>query len=118
MSRNNNNHLKKLRKIRDKLKEECEKFNLINEEINAMHNEYQQINDNYNNYINLINEGNNHTNEITNWEYYENLFVYFGFYFFFGCVIYVISKRIPINKIIIYIFESIYKLIDFFRKTK
>ena len=113
MSTNNIRHLKE---IRDVLKEEMNKLKTINKEINAIRNNYQQIIKNCNDYNNLINKGKNHANEITKQEYYENLFLYFGFFFFFGCVIYVISKRIPINKIIIFIFELIYKLFVFFKK--
>ena len=104
------NNIARLKELRDILKADMNKLKDINDKINEMRNNLQQIIKNYNDYYNLINKGKNHVNEITKQEYYENLFLYFGFFFFFGCVIYVISKRIPINKIIIFIFELIYKL--------
>ena len=107
------NNIARLKELRDILKADMNKLKDINDKINEMRNNHQQIIKNYNDYYSLINKGKNNVNEITKQEYYENLFLYFGFFFFFGCVIYVISKRIPINKIIIFIFELIYKLFGF-----
>ena len=111
MSGKNNSNLVE---IRDLLKEEMDKFNAINDEIIENQNDFQKISDNYNQYNNLINEGGHHVNDLTKQEYYENMFLYFGFYFFFGCVIYVVSKRIPIHKILMLALKLIYKIIMIF----
>ena len=111
MSGKNNSNLVE---IRDLLKEEMDKFNAINDEIIENQNDFQKISDNYNQYNNLINEGGHHVNDLTKQEYYENMFLYFGFYFFFGCVIYVVSKRIPIHKIMMLALKLIYKFIMIF----
>ena len=111
MSRSNKSDLYE---IRDMLKEEMDKFDAINDEIIENQNDFQKISDNYEQYNNLIDEGGSHVNDLTKQEYYENLFVYFGFYFFFGCVIYVVSKRIPIHKIIMLGFKFLYKIIMIF----
>ena len=111
MSRNNKSDLYE---IRDMLKEEMDKFDAINDEIIENQNDFQKISDNYEQYNNLIDEGGSHVNDLTKQEFYENLFVYFGFYFFFGCVIYVLSKRFPIHRIIFFGLKQIYKIIMLF----
>ena len=95
------------------LKGELYKFNEINNEIVEQQNLFEKIENNYNQYYNLMEEGNNNVNDITNKGYHETLFIYFSFFFFFGCVFYVLSKRIPIRKIIMYIFELISKIAHF-----
>ena len=99
--------------ILDMLKIESDELDKINDKITEQENDFQKIENNYIYYNNLIEKGNNTTNNITNREYYETLILYFGFYFFFGCVIYVLLKRIPIHKIIMYFFEITHKIINF-----
>ena len=100
--------------IRDILKEEMDKFNVINDEMVDNQSDFQKINDNYNQYDTLINKGHTHISDLTRQEYIENLFIYIGFYFFFGCVFYVLHKRFPILKIITFLLKLIYKTIFFF----
>ena len=104
--------------IRDMLKEEMDKFTAINDEIVDNQNDFQKINDNYNKYNNLIDKGHTHVSDLKRQEFYENLFVYIGFYFFFGCVIYVLLKRFPIHKIIMFAFKLLYKIISIFFPNK
>ena len=100
--------------IRDILKEEMDKFNAINDEMVDNQSDFQKINDNYNQYDTLINKGHTHISDLTRQEYIENLFIYIGFYFFLGCVFYVLHKRFPILKIITFLLKLIYKTIFFF----
>ncbi len=100
--------------IRDILKEEMDKFNVINDEMVDNQSDFQKINDNYNQYDTLINKGHTHISDLTRQEYIENLFIYIGFYFFLGCVFYVLHKRFPILKIITFLLKLIYKTIFFF----
>ena len=104
--------------IRDILKEEMDKFTAINDEIIDNQNDFEKINDNYNQYNNLIDKGHTHISDLNKQEFYENLFVYIGFYFFFGCVIYVLLKRFPIHKIIMFAFKLLYKIISIFFPNK
>ena len=104
--------------IRDILKEEMDKFTAINDEIIDNQNDFEKINDNYNQYNNLIDKGHTHISDLKKQEFYENLFVYIGFYFFFGCVIYVLLKRFPIHKIIMFAFKLLYKIISIFFPNK
>ena len=100
--------------IRDILKEEMDKFNVINDEMVDNQSDFQKINDNYNQYDTLINKGHTHISDLTRQEYIENLFIYIGFYFFLCCVFYVLHKRFPILKIITFLLKLIYKTIFFF----
>ncbi len=104
--------------IRDILKEEMDKFNVINDEMVDNQSDFQKINDNYNQYDTLINKGHTHISDLTRQEYIENLFIYIGFYFFLGCVFYVLHKRFPILKIITFLLKLIYKIIFFFIPNK
>ena len=104
--------------IRDILKEEMDKFTAINDEIIDNQNDFEKINDNYNQYNNLIDKGHTHISDLKKQEFYENLFVYIGFYFLFGCVIYVLLKRFPIHKIIMFAFKLLYKIISIFFPNK
>ena len=97
-----------LMEIRDLLKDEKHKFDSINEEIN----------DNYSKYNNAIIESHSHVNNLKKYEFYENLFVYIGFYFFFFCVIVVLFRRIPLRKIIFSIFEIMRKIVMMFYNDK
>ena len=91
-----------------------DKFNVINDEMVDNQSDFQKINDNYNQYDTLINKGHTHISDLTRQEYIENLFIYIGFYFFLGCVFYVLHKRFPILKIITFLLKLIYKTIFFF----
>ena len=104
--------------IRDMLKEEMDKFTAINDEIVDNQNDFQKINDNYNKYNNLIDKGHTHVSDLKRQEFYENLFVYIGFYFFFFCVIIVLLKRFPIHKIIFFVFKLLRKIITMFIPSK
>ena len=104
--------------IRDMLKEEMDKFTAINDEIVDNQNDFQKINDNYNKYNNLIDKGHTHVSDLKRQEFYENLFVYIGFYFFFFCVIIVLLKRFPIHKIIFFVFKILRKIITMFIPSK
>ena len=100
----------KIVEIRDMLKEMLDKFEEINDETVEQQNNIEKIEENYVQYNNLIKKGGDIVNDIANREYYETLFVYFGIFFFFGCVIFVLLKRIPIHKIIVHAFELISKI--------
>ena len=104
--------------IRDMLKEEMDKFTAINDEIVDNQNDFQKINDNYNKYNNLIDKGHTHVSDLKRQEFYENLFVYIGFYFFFFCVIIVLLKIFLINKIIFFVFKILRKIITMFIPSK
>ena len=104
--------------IRDMLKEEMDKFTAINDEIVDNQNDFQKINDNYNKYNNLIDKGHTHVSDLKRQEFYENLFVYIGFYFFFFCVIIILLKRFPIHKIIFFVFKILRKIITMFIPSK
>ena len=107
-----------LLEIRDILKEEMDKFNAINDEIIDNQNDFEKITDNYNKYNNLIDKGKSHITDLKKQEFYENLFIYIGFYFFICCVIYVWSKRFPIHKIFIFFIKLLYKIIMLFFPKK
>ena len=69
--------------IRDILKNEMDKFKAINNEIVLNQNDFGKIGNNYNKYSNEIDKSKEHINKLKRREFYENLFVYIGFYFFF-----------------------------------
>ena len=104
--------------IRDILKEEMDKFTAINNEIIDNQNDFEKITDNYNKYNTLIDKGKSHITDLKKQEFLENLFIYIGYYFFFGCVIYVLLKRFPIHKIIGFIFRIIKRIIMLFLGNK
>ena len=107
-----------LMEIRDILKEEMDKFNAINDEIIDNQHDFQKINDNYNKYNNLIDKGHSHVSDLRKQEFYENLFVYIGFYFFFFCVAIVLLRRFPVHKIIFFAFKMLHKFIMMFFPNK
>ena len=100
--------------IRDILKEEMDKFTAIHDEIIDNQNDFEKIADNYNKYNTLIDKGKTHINDLRKQEFYENLFIYIGYYFFFCCVIYVLLKRFPVHKIFIFSIKLLYKIIRIF----
>ena len=105
--------------IRDILKEEMDKFTAINNEIIDNQNDFEKIHDNYTKYNTLIDKGKSHITDLRKQEFYENLFIYIGYYFFFLCVIIVLLRRFPVHKIFIYFLKLIYKIIMiFFPKNK
>ena len=108
-----------LMEIRDILKEEMDKFTAINNEIIDNQNDFEKIHDNYTKYNTLIDKGKSHITDLRKQEFYENLFIYIGYYFFFLCVIIVLLRRFPVHKIFIYFLKLIYKIIMiFFPKNK
>ena len=111
MSKEKNSNLVE---IRDILKEEMDKFNAINDEIIDNQNDFEKIADNYNKYNALIDKGREHITDLKKQEFFENLFIYIGYYFFFCCVLYVLLKRFPVHKCILFFLKLIYKIIMFF----
>ena len=98
--------IKELKYIRNSLKNIYETMNQIHEQMIEDENNFEIIENNYNNYKEEIHKGNNHINNLKKFEYYETLFLYFGFYFFFGCVFYVLYKRFPIHRIKLFLINS------------
>ena len=111
MSKNKNSSLIE---IRDILKEEMDRFNLINNEIVDNQNDFEKISENYSKYSNKIDKSNSHITDLKKQEFLENLFIYIGFYFFFGCVIYVLLKRFPIHKIVFFTLKILKKIVMIF----
>ena len=111
MSKNKNSNLIE---IRDLLKEEMDKFTLINNEIVDNQNDFEKISENYTKYSNRIDKSKSHISDLKKQEFLENLFIYIGFYFFFGCVIYVLLKRFPIHKIIFFTLRIFKNIVGFF----
>ena len=111
MSKNKNSSLIE---IRDILKEEMDKFNLINNEIVDNQNDFEKISENYTKYSNKIDKSKSHITDLKKQEFLENLFIYIGFYFFFGCVIYVLLKRFPIHKIVFFALKILKKIVMIF----
>ena len=103
-----------LMEIRDILKEEMDKFTAINNEIIDNQSDFEKIHDNYTKYNTLIDKGKSHITDLKKQEFYENLFIYIGYYFFFLCVIIVLLRRFPIHKIFMFVLKSIYKIIMMF----
>ena len=104
--------------IRDLLKNEMEKFNAINNEVVENQHDFDKINKNYNLYNEKINKGKKNIDLLKKQEFYENLFVYVGFYFFFICVGIIFLRRFPLHKIIFFILNQIKKLIYFLFSKK
>ena len=96
--------------IRDLLKGEMDKFKAINSEIYDNQSDFSKISDNYSKYSNEIDKSKNHITELKKREFFENLFVYIGFYFFFACVAFVLLKRFPVHKIIFFAGKMGYKI--------
>ena len=103
-----------LMEIRDILKEEMDKFTAINNEIIDNQSDFEKIHDNYTKYNTLIDKGKSHITDLKKQEFYENLFIYIGYYFFFLCVIIVLLRSFPVHKIFIFVLKSIYKIIMMF----
>ena len=103
--------------IRDMLKEEMDKFTAINNEIIDNQSDFEKITDNYNKYNSLVDKGRSHITDLKKQEFFENLFIYIGFYFYLGCVVYVLSKRFPIHKILMFFIKLLYKIVKFFFKA-
>ena len=103
-----------LMEIRDILKEEMDKFTAINNEIIDNQNDFEKIHDNYTKYNTLIDKGKSHITDLKKQEFYENLFIYIGYYFFFLCVFIVLLRRFPVHKIFIFVLKLIYKIIMMF----
>ena len=100
-----------LMEIRDLLKEEMDKFKAINEEISDNQSDFEKISNNYTKSNKLMDKAKSHINDLKNQEYWENIFIKFGQIFFMACVLYVISKRIPLHKIILLLFKMLYKIV-------
>lgn len=110
--------------IRDILKNEMDKFKTINTEIIDNQHDFGKIGDNYTKYSSEIDKSREHINKLKRREFYENLFVYIGFYFFFVCVAIVLLRRFPLHKIIFgivrltrYITTKTYSIINRTRNT-
>jgi len=108
---------KNLVEIRDMLKIEMDKFNLINREVVENQNDFDKINKNYNMYNEKIDSGRRNIDKLKKQEFYENLFVYVGFYFFFICVAIIFLRRFPLHKILFFILKQIKKVFSIFFST-
>ena len=69
--------------IRDILKGELDKFTAINSEVINNQNDFEKIHENYEKYDVSIDESRNHITKLKKREFYENLFVWIGFFFFY-----------------------------------
>lgn len=121
MSNNDKNNYAKsksadLFEIRDLLKGELDKFNAINNEVVDNQSDFSKIHNNYDKYNDQMDVGGQHITELKKREFFENLFVYIGFYFFLGCVAYVLLKRFPLHKIIAFVIRTFFKIINYFIK--
>jgi hypothetical protein len=67
--------------IRDILKGELDKFTAINSEVINNQNDFEKIHENYEKYDVSIDESRNHITKLKKREFYENLFVWIGFFF-------------------------------------
>ena len=101
-----------------------DKFKTINTEIIDNQHDFGKIGNNYTKYSSEIDKSREHINKLKRREFYENLFVYIGFYFFFVCVAIVLLRRFPLHKIIFgivrltrYITTKTYSIINRTRNT-
>lgn len=99
--------------ILDLLKGEMDKFTAINNEMVENQADFEKINHNYHTYSNEIDKSGTHITKLKQREFYENLFIYFGFFFFFTCAIFVLLRRFPLHKIIIFILRLLTKSLHF-----
>ncbi len=100
--------------IRDILKGELDKFTAINSEVINNQNDFEKIHENYEKYDVSIDESRNHITKLKKREFYENLFVWIGFFFFMLCVLYVWLRRFPIHKIFLFFLKLGRKTINLF----
>ncbi|MCQ2818209.1 MAG: hypothetical protein MJ252_13160 [archaeon] len=105
---NDQNGKTNLIEIRDLLKLEMDKFTSINSEMIDNKSDFEKIGKNYEEYSGKIDKGRDHITQLKRREFFENLFVYIGFFFFYGCVAIIILRRFPIHKIIFF-FISLFK---------
>ena len=106
------------KEIKDILEEQMTQFEAINDEIIDNQNDFEKIRENYNKYNNLINKGKSHVSDLERRELYIFLFVYSSYFFFWGCVIFVIYQRFPIHKMIFFIFNLFYRIIKLIIPSK
>lgn len=103
--------------ILDLLKGEMDKFTSINNEMVENQFDFEKINHNYHSYSNEIDKSGMHITKLKRREFYENLFVYIGFFFFLSCVLFVFLRRFPIHKIISFIIRLLTKSLQFIYKN-
>lgn len=99
--------------IRDLLKLEMDKFTAINNEMIDNKSDFQKIGSNYNKYSQEVDKGRDHITQLKKREFFENMFVYIGFFFFYGCVAIVILRRFPLHKIIFWILSTFRRMLGF-----
>ena len=75
---------------------------------------FEKIHENYEKYDVSVDESRNHITKLKKREFYENLFVWIGFFFFMLCVIYVWLRRFPIHKIFLFFLKLGRKIINLF----
>jgi hypothetical protein len=91
--------------MRDMLKNEMNKFTNIDLALKETGEDFSKIEKTSSFYGSEIGESSSHIREIRRREFYENLFVYIGFFFYLGCVTYIVLRRFPIHIIIIKLWE-------------
>lgn len=104
--------------IKDMLKQILDDFETINGELIDNQNDFDTIRENYKEYNSLINKGKSHVSDLERRQLYIFLFVYSAYFFFWGCVIFVVYQRVPIHKIIYFFFNFIYRIIKLIIHSK
>ena len=97
--------------IKDMTEKLVKEFESINEELIDNQNDFNKIRENYSTYNNSINKGKSHVSDLERRELYIFLFVYFSYFFFWGCVIFVVYQRFPIHKMIYFFLNFLYRII-------
>ena len=101
--------------IRDLLKIEMDKFTAINSEMIDNKNDFEKIGNNYQKYSKEIDKGKDHITQLKKREFFENAFIYFGFVFFYCCVAYIVLKRFPLHKIILFLGNTLKRCLSFLK---
>lgn len=104
--------------IRDLLKSEIDNFSNANTVLNDVSKKFNKIGLAYDKYDETISEADKKIQKLKKQEFYENLFIYIGFYFYLSCVGYVLLKRFPIHKIIFGFVSLIEIIISFILNFK
>ena len=99
-----------LAEISDIIKSGTSNFSEIKNTLHKTTDRLSKIETTMENYDEQIDESRKHVNRLKMREYYENLFIYIGFYFFLACAAYIILKRFPLSLI----FRTIYYFIENF----
>lgn len=116
-----------LSEISDIIRSGTNNFNEIRNTLNKTTDKLNKIENTMENYDGEIEESRKHVNKLKLREYYENLFIYIGFYFFLICAAYILLKRFPlslifrtlwyfINNIYYYVFSLLNSINDYVMK--